>query len=87
MLDIVNAEEIGFWKEPYRTKARDSLAEGEGLKQGIVARKAQFNLTTRNAEKKQGYDEHDRVTVEIKDEKGQEWVTEVRISNNKDGTY
>ena len=87
VLDIVNEEEIGFWKEPYRTKASDSLTEGEGLKEGIVARKAQFNLTTRNAEKKQGYDEHDRVTVEIKDEKGQECVTEVRISNNKDGTY
>ena len=87
MLDIVNAEEIGFWKEPSQTKARDSLAVGEGLKEGIVARKAQFNLTTRNAEKKQGYDEHDRVTVEIKDEKGQECMTEVRISNNKDGTY
>ena len=87
MLDIVNAEEIGFWKEPYRTKARDSLAEGEGLKEGTVARKAQFNLTTRNAEKKQEYNKHDRVTMEIKDEKGQECVTEVRINNNKDGTY
>ena len=87
MLDIVNKEEIGFWKKPYRTKASDSLAEGEGLKEGTVARKAQFNLITRNAEKKQGYNRHDRVTVEIKDEKGQECVTEVRISNNKDGTY
>ena len=87
MLDIVNAEEIGFWKEPYRTKAGDSLAEGEGLKEGIVARKAQFNLITRNAEKKQAYSKHDHVTVEIKDEKGQECVTEVRINNNKDGTY
>ena len=67
VLDIVNEEELGFWKEPYRTKASESLAEGEGLKEGIVARKAQFNLTTRNAEKKQGYNKHDRVTVEIKD--------------------
>ena len=87
VLDIVNEEEIGFWKEPYRTKANDSLAEGEGLKEGTVARTAQFNLTTRNAEKKQGYNKHDRVTVEIKDEKGQDCVTEVRINNNKDGTY
>ena len=53
MLDIVNEEEIGFWKEPYRTKTSESLAEGEGLKEGIVARKAQINLTTKNAEKKQ----------------------------------
>ena len=53
VLDIVNEEEIGFWKEPYRTKTSESLAEGEGLKEGIVARKAQINLTTKNAEKKQ----------------------------------
>ena len=87
VLDIVNEEEIGFWKEPFRTKASESLAEGEGLKEGIVARKAQFNLTTRNAKRMQGYNKHDHVTVEIKDEKGQECVTEVRINNNKDGTY
>ena len=87
MLDIVNAEEIGFWKEPYRTKAGDSLAEGQGLKEGIVARKAQFNLITRNAGRKQGYNEQDRVSVEINDEKERECVTEVRIDDNKDGIY
>ena len=87
VLQIVNEEQIGFWKELYRTKASESLAEGEGLKEGIVARKAQFNLTTRNAEKKQGYNKHDRVTVEIKDKQAQECVTQVRIDDNKDGTY
>ena len=84
VLDIVNKEEIGFC---YRTKASESLVEGEGLKEGTVARKAQFNLTTRNAEKKQGYNKHDRVTVEIKDKQAQECVTQVRIDDNKDGTY
>ena len=87
VLEIVNEQEIGFWKELYRTKASESLAEGEGLKEGIVARKAQFNLITRNAEKKQGYNKHDRVTVEIKDKQAQECVTQVRIDDNKDGTY
>ena len=87
MLDVVNGEEIGFLKEGYRTKAKESQAEGEGLKEGIVARKAQFNLITRNAERKQGYRERDRVTVELKDEQGQECVTEVRIDDNKDGIY
>ena len=87
MLDVVNGEEIGFLKERYRTKAKESLAEGDGLKEGIVARKAQFNLITRNAERKQRYDEKDRVTVEFKDEQGQESVTEVRIDDNKDGIY
>ena len=87
MLGVVNSEEIGFLEEPYRTKASESLVEGEGLKEGTVGSKAQFNLITRNAERKQGYDEKDRVTVEFKDEQGQECVTEVRINDNKDGIY
>ena len=88
MHDIVNSEDIGFLEGlAYRTKARESLAEGEGLKEGTVGRKAQFNLITRNAERKQGYDKRDQVTVEIKDEQEQECVTEVRIDDNKDGTY
>ena len=85
--DVVNEEEIGFLEEPYRTRASESLAEGEGLKEGIVARKAQFNLITRNAERKQCYDERDSVTVEIKDKQRQGCVTDVRIDDNKDGTY
>ena len=87
MFDVVNGEKIGFLEEDNRTNAKESLAEGEGLKEGTVARKAQFNLITRNAERKQGYDERDRVTVEFKDEQGQECVTEVRIDDNKDGIY
>ena len=87
MLDIVNGEEIGVLEEAFRTKASESLAEGDGLKEGTVARKTQFNLITRNAERKQWYDERDRVTVEIKDKQAQECVTPVRIDDNKDGTY
>ncbi|CAH3128233.1 unnamed protein product [Porites lobata] len=87
MLDVVNGEEIGFLEEGYRTKAKESLAEGEGLKEGTVGRKAQFNLITRNAERKQWYDEGDRVTVEMRDEQERECVTEVRIDDNKDGIY
>ena len=87
MLDVVNEEDIGFLKEPSQTKASESLAEGDGLKEGIVARKAQFNLITRNAERKQWYDEGDRVTVEIKDEQERECVTQVKINDNKNGIY
>ena len=87
MLDVVNGEEIGSLKDLNRTKASESVAEGEGLKEGTVARKAQFNLITRNAERKQWYDERDRVTIEIKDEQGQECVTEVKVEDIKDGTY
>ena len=87
MLDVVNGEEIGFLEEGYRTKAKESLAKGKGLKEGTVGRKAQFNLITRNAGGKKVYNEEDRVTVEIKDEQEQECVTEVRIDDNKDGIY
>ena len=87
MLDVVNGEELGFLEEGYRTKAKESLAEGEGLKEGIVARKAQFNLITRNVESNQCHDERDRVTVEFMDEQEQECVTELRIDDNKDGIY
>ena len=87
MLDVVNGEEIGSLKDLNKTKASESVAEGEGLKEGTVARKAQFNLLTRNAERKQRYDVSDRVTIEIKDEQGQECVTEVKVEDMKDGTY
>ena len=87
MLDVVNGEEIGSLKDLNGIKASESVAEGEGLKEGTVARKAQFNLITRNEERKQWYDEQDRVTIEVKDEKGQECVTEVKVEDMKDGTY
>ena len=87
MLDVVNGEEIGSLKDPNRTKSSESVAEGEGLKEGTVARKAQFNLITRNAQRKQWYNLWDRVTVEIKDEQEQECVTEVKVEDMKDGTY
>ena len=87
MVDVVKEEEIGSLEKPYRTKSSESVAEGEGLIEGIVARKAQFNFTTRNAERVQWYDERDRVTVEFKDEQGQECVTEVKVEDMKDGTY
>ena len=87
MLDVVNGEEIGSLKDLNGIKASESVAEGEGLKEGTVARKAQFNLITRNEERKQWYDEQDRVTIEVKDEKGQECVTEMKVEDMKDGTY
>ena len=87
MLDVVNGEDIGSLETLYQTKASESLAEGDGLKEGTVARKAQFNLITRNAERKQWYDEGDRVTVEIKDEQERECVTQVKINDNKNGIY
>ena len=87
ILDVVNGEKIGFLEEDNRTKATESLAKGEGLKEGTVGRKAQFNLITRNSEREKVYNEEDRVTAVIKDEEEQEYVTELRIDDNKDGIY
>ena len=88
-IDTVNGEELGFlcMEEGYRKKPSEFLAEGKGLKEGTVGRKAQFNLITRNAERKQWYNEHDRVKVEIKDEQERECVTQVKIDDDKNGIY
>ena len=87
MLDVFNGQEIGFLEDGSRTKAKESLAKGEGLKEGTVARKARFNLITRNAERKQWYDEQDRVTVEINEEQERKCATVLRTDDNKDGIY
>ena len=88
-IDTVNGEELGFLclEEGYRKKPSEFLAEGEGLTEGTVGRKAQFHLITRNGERKQWYNEHDRVKVEIEDEQERECVTQVKIDDNKNGIY
>ena len=87
ILHIVNGEEIGFLENLYQAKASDCLAEGKGIIEGTVGREAQFNLTTRNANKRQCYNKRDNVTVELRDEHGQEFVTKEQIGDNKDGSY
>ena len=85
--NIIKSEEIGFLEIFFQTKASESIAEGKGVREGTVGREAQFNLTTRNANKKQCYDKRDNVTVEMRDEHGRECVTKVQIDDNKDGIY
>ena len=85
--NIIKSEEIGFLEILSPTKANESIAEGKGLREGTVGREAQFNLTTRNANKKQCYDKRDNVTVEMRDEHGEKCVTKVQIDDNKDGIY
>ena len=87
MLDTVSTEEIGTLQMLQQTKASQSVAEGKGLEDVIVNCEAQFFLITRNAEGRQCYNEHDNVTVEIRNERGRECGTEVRIHDNKDGLY
>jgi len=87
LLTAVNAEEIGSLENLHQTKASQCIAEGKGLEEGTVGGEAQFVLTTRNAQATQCYKKNDRVTVEISDEQGREYATEVRINDNKDGSY
>jgi len=87
MLRTVNTEDIGTLKILQQTEASQSVAEGKGLQEATVGVEAQFVLTTRNAEGEQCYNTHDRVTVEIRDEQGRECATEVRINDNKNGSY
>ena len=87
MENIIKGEEIGHLEIFFPTKASESIAEGKGLREGTVGREAQFNLTTRNANKRQCYNKRDNVTVEIRDEHGREFVTKVQTDDNKDGIY
>ena len=87
MLKTVNTEEVGTLKTLQQTEASQSVAEGNGIEEATVAVEAQFVLTTRNAEGRQCYNKHDRVTVEIKDEQGRKCASEARINDNNDGGY
>ena len=87
MLKTVNTEEVGTLKTLQQSEASQSVTEGKGIKEATVGVEAQFVLITRNAEGRQCYNKHDRVTVEIRDEQGRECALEVRINDNKDGSY
>ena len=72
ILKSVNTEEVGTLKILQQTEASQSVAEGKGIKEATDGAEATFVLTTRNAEGRQCYNQHDRVTVEIRDEQGRE---------------
>ena len=70
-----------------KTKVDQSIVEGIGLTEAIVGIQANFVLTTRNAEGQQCYEKLDRVTAEIKNHEGHDCASEVRVQDNKDGSY
>ena len=71
MFNTIKTEQIGTLKKP--TKAGHCDIEGKGLEEGIALREAHFTLTTKDTEGRQCYNEHDHVTVEIRDEQGREY--------------
>ena len=87
LLDTVNNDGIGLLEILQQTKANQSIAEDQGLNGVFAGRETQFTLTTKTAEGRQCYHKRDRVTVEIRDERGRECGTEVRINDNKNGQY
>ena len=87
ILETVNTEDIGALEILQQTKASQSVAEGKGLEEGTVGGEGQFVVKTRNAEGRQCYNKYNRVTVEIRDEQGRGCAAEMRINDNKDGSY
>ena len=85
--DTVNNEEIGILEIPQQAKGSQSIAEGKGLNETFAGHETEFTLTTKTAEGRQCYNKRDCVTVEIRDERGREYETEVQISDNKNGQY
>ena len=88
LLEKAATEGIGSLKTFLsKTEAQQSNVEGKGINEVIVGLEAQFVLTTRNAEGEQCYEARDSVTVEIRNQQGQDCATKTRVQDNKDGSY
>ena len=88
LLDSLNSDGIGsFQTYVTNTCADRSSAKGKGINEAIVGLESNFLLTTRNAEGEQCYNERASVTVEIKNQQGHDCATEVRLKDEKDGSY
>ena len=85
LLEKATTEGIGSFKTFLsKTEAQQSNAEGKGIDEVIVGLEARFVLTTRNAEGQQCYEARDCVTVEMRNQRGQDCVTKARVQDNKD---
>ena len=88
LMDKANSEGIGCFRTFVgKTKADQSSAEGKGISEAIVGLAAQIVVTTRNAQRKQCYEEFDCVNVEIRNRQGRDCATKAQVQDNKDGTY
>ena len=88
MLEKATTEGIGSFKTFLsQAEAQQSNAEGKGINEVIVGLEAQFVLTTRNADGEQCYEARDCVTVEIRNQQGQDCATKPRVQDNQDGSY
>ena len=86
LFDLVSVEQIGSLKES-QTRAQQSSADGKGISEVIVGLEAQLVVTTRNKKCQQCYDNNDFVTLEVRNREGENCAAEVKVQDNKDGTY
>ena len=86
--DILN-EGIGYVQQtlPFKTIPPKSSAQANGIINAIVGQRAQFVLTTRNAEGRRCYSDRDKVTLEINNQQRHDCMAEVQIEDREDGTY
>ena len=88
LLHVINSEDIGLFVVAFKkTEARHSIAKGKGIHEAVVGVEAQFILSTRNAQGRLCHGNLDIITVDITNNQGQDCAEEVRIQDNKDGTY
>ena len=86
-MDKINTEGIGSFKTVRsKTNAHQSSAKGKGLKEAIVGLEAEFVLTTRDSEGDQRHEEHDCVTLQLKNHQGHDCANKKQVQDNKDGT-
>ena len=84
----IDTEGIGSCKScSSKTKAHHSSAEGDGIMEVTVGLQSEFVLTTRNAEREQLYEEHDCITLHLKNSHGRDCAMAKQVKDNKDGTY
>ena len=88
LMNMIISDGIGSFETfCSKTKPLQSRVEGKGISEAIVGLEVNFVLTTGNAMGEKCYNEFDCVTVEIKNQQGHDCATEVRVQDNKDGSY
>ncbi|KAL9980259.1 hypothetical protein ACROYT_G008819 [Oculina patagonica] len=80
LMEEAITEGIGSFKTFLnKTEAQQSSAEGKGISEATVGLEAELVLTKRNAEGEQCYEEHDFVTVDIRNHQGHECATKPQV--------
>ena len=87
LLDIIGKKGIGPLQTKSETSAEQSIVDSKGISKATVGIEARFRLTTRDAEGNPYRNKTDRVTVQVRNEKGQDCATGVRIQDDEDGSY